>query len=112
MQLFMPLIKQVSISFQSVMYFNFFSQLLLRPTNPIELCDLIDLEPLDETMVDAFRSVLMLLPSTPSNPKYEEFIDESRKFSYMSPFNAPTPPYPDLKFQVMHLMRLYNKYIN
>src|SRR6218665_1232108 len=51
-------------------------------------------------MVEPFRSVIMLLPSTPSNPKYNEFLDESRRLSYLHPFYAPKPPFPELKLQV------------
>jgi hypothetical protein len=59
-----------------------------------------DLEILEEEMIDAFRNVLMLLPSQPSNPQYNDFLDQSRDYSYKPPFNAPKPPYPEMKLQV------------
>ena len=46
-----------------------------------------------EKYIAAFRSVVMLRPSTPINPLYEQFLDESRNISYQPPFNAPVPPY-------------------
>ena len=68
--------------------------------------DLEALEDLEEHMVDAFRSVLMLFPSEPTNPRYDEFLDQSRDYSYKPPFNAPKPPYPELKLQVQALTDL------
>lgn len=66
-----------------------------------------DLEIIEEDMIEAFRSVLMLLPSQPSNPLYSEFLDQSRDFSYKPPFNAPKPPYRGLKLQVVDQQLFY-----
>jgi hypothetical protein len=57
-------------------------------------------EEFEEDMMSAFDSVLMLLPRPPSNPNYEEFIRESREYSYLKPFNAPTPPYQGMNIPV------------
>jgi len=59
------------------------------------LCNLrndADVERLDKRMVSAFESALLLLPRPPSNSHYDDFLNESREYSYKSPFYAPTPP--------------------
>jgi len=57
-----------------------------------------DIEPeVLQCMVDAFRPVLMLLPTQPTNPHYEEFIDKTATYSTEAPFNAPMPPFPSFK---------------
>jgi len=77
-----------------------FNRVCERVTMYMRLIFFADLENLDEDMIDAFRPVLMLLPSQPSNPQYGEFLDQSRDYSYKPPFNAPKPPYPEMKLQV------------
>jgi len=62
---------------------------------------LLDVEDLESDMVEAFDSVLMLLPRPPSNPKYNDFLGKSRQYSYQAPFNAPIPPYPKLNIPVL-----------
>lgn len=59
-------------------------------------------------MIDAFRNVLMLLPSQPSNPDYNDFLDKCREYSYEPPLNAPKPPYPEVKLQVRSPIRYRN----
>jgi len=51
-----------------------------------------------EEMVDAFQSVLIVLPRGPSdNENYSRFIEMTRVCSYNPPFNAPRPPFENMK---------------
>ena len=60
-----------------------------------------DIEPeVLQCMVDAFHPVLMLLPTQPTNPRYDEFIDKTAEYSTEPPFNAPKPPFPSYKLPV------------
>ena len=43
-------------------------------------------------MVEAFRSVLVIMPRPPSNPDYEHFLHKTRNYSMLAPFLAPRPP--------------------
>ena len=67
---------------------------------PDRLFQHADVEEFEEDMMSAFDSVLWLLPRPPSNPRYEEFINKSREFSYLKPFFAPTPPYKEMQIPV------------
>jgi len=49
-------------------------------------------------MVDAFKSVLIVLPRGPSdNENYSRFIERTRNCSYNWPFCAPRPPLDNMK---------------
>jgi len=58
----------------------------------------IDVEILVEEMVDAFQSVLIVLPRGPSDDEnYSRFIEQTRTCSYTPPFCAPRPPFENMK---------------
>lgn len=50
--------------------------------------------------VPIIKYLLILLPSTPSNPNYKSFLYNSKVISYNSPYNFPRPLYPDLNIKV------------
>ena len=53
-----------------------------------------------QSMVEAFRPVIMLLPTQPTNQNYDEFIEKTIEYSIAAPFNAPKPPFPGFKLPV------------
>jgi len=66
----------------------------------------VDVEGLVEEMVDAFRSVLIVLPRGPSDDEnYSRFIEQTRTCSYSPPFSAPKPPPPfeNMKVPASHI---------
>ena len=69
------------------------------------------MEVLDQRMVSAFDSTLLLLPRPPSNRHYDDFLNESREYSYRVPFNAPTPP-PHLNITIPVNMLVFCKYVS
>ena len=57
-----------------------------------------------DEMVEAFRSVLIVLPRGPTNDdNYARFIERTRTCSYNEPFFAPTPPFENMKVPASHM---------
>ena len=61
-------------------------------------------------MVEAFRSVLVIMPRPPSNPDYEHFLHKTRNYSMLAPFLAPRPPdYLDVPPVSAHWRRSWHR---
>ena len=72
----------------------------------------VDVETLVEEMVDAFQSVLIVLPRGPSDDEnYSRFIERTRTWSYNPPFCAPRPPFENMKVPASRCHTIHTPHI-
>jgi len=82
------------------------AELLVYKVEGEHLCA-VDVETLCEEMVDAFRSVLIVLPRGPTDDEnYAHFIERTRSCSYKPPFCAPLPPFDNIKVPASYTSRI------